>query len=129
LSPQQFQRLKGRYGNDVDSFVDGAQVAVSGSLLRRIHDTDTLWQELVWACQHETVQHLDDLMLRRTRIGLLLKDGGAEYFERIKDLVSPVLGWDDMAWSKELERYQKIILRYYSLPLATVGRTDMQGAA
>ncbi len=42
-----------------------------------IPGTPYAWGELRWAARNEAVVHLDDLLLRRTRIGLLLPKGGA----------------------------------------------------
>ena len=42
--------------------------------------------ELAWAAEQELVLHLDDLLLRRTRIGLLLAQGGAAELPRIRTL-------------------------------------------
>ena len=39
--------------------------------LDAIDGTGILWAELRWAAEHEAVVHLDDLLLRRTRLGLL----------------------------------------------------------
>ncbi|MDF5909243.1 glycerol-3-phosphate dehydrogenase C-terminal domain-containing protein [Pseudomonas aeruginosa] len=39
--------------------------------------SETLWAELAFAAEAEMVLHLDDLLLRRTRLGLLLPGGGA----------------------------------------------------
>ena len=44
---------------------------------RTIPGTETLWAELRWAARAEAVVHLEDLLLRRTRLGLLLRGGGA----------------------------------------------------
>jgi glycerol-3-phosphate dehydrogenase len=129
LSMQQFERLSGRYGQVVNEFIESAQAEADSAALQRIHDTDTLWQELIWACRYESVQHLDDLLLRRTRIGLVLKEGGSEYFDQIEALICPILGWDDSQWREELARYQNIMRRYYSLPFSGSGNSDAQGAA
>ena len=40
-----------------------------------IEGSPVLWSELRWAARAEGVVHLDDLLLRRTRIGLLLPAG------------------------------------------------------
>jgi hypothetical protein len=40
--------------------------------------TQILWAELVWCARHESVHHLDDLLLRRTRYGLILPQGVAK---------------------------------------------------
>ena len=54
--------------------------------LRTIRHTGAAWAELRWACRSEQVVHLDDLLLRRTRLGLLLRDGAAELLPRVKDI-------------------------------------------
>jgi glycerol-3-phosphate dehydrogenase len=40
-----------------------------------IPNTNVLWAELRWAARSEGVVHLDDLLLRRVRLGLLLAAG------------------------------------------------------
>lgn len=62
---------------------------------RPIPDTPFLWAELCWAGAREAVVHLDDLLLRRVRLGLVLPHGGLRLMDRIRPLVQPVLGWDD----------------------------------
>jgi glycerol-3-phosphate dehydrogenase len=66
--------------------------------------------------QHESVVHLDDLMLRRTRLGLLMKNGGEAVLEDIKGLVVEVLHWNEQRWLAERERYREIIEQHYSVP-------------
>ncbi len=56
--------------------------------LRTIRHTGAAWAELRWACRSEQVVHLDDLMLRRTRLGLLLRDGAAELLPRVKEIAA-----------------------------------------
>ena len=41
--------------------------------LHPIPGTETLWLELAIAARFEAVQHLDDLLLRRTRLGILCR--------------------------------------------------------
>ncbi len=74
------------------------------------------WAELRWSLRHEQVVHLDDLLLRRTRIGLLWPQGGAEFLPRIGDLCRQELGWDMQRWQQELSRYQQLWQTHYSLP-------------
>ncbi|RRJ84642.1 glycerol-3-phosphate dehydrogenase/oxidase [Aestuariirhabdus litorea] len=82
----------------------------------RVGNTPTLWCELGWAARAQSVVHLDDLLLRRTRIGVQLPRGGEAWLPRIKQLCQPALGWSDEQWSAEEARYLEIIDRYYSLP-------------
>jgi len=60
--------------------------------------------------------HLDDLLLRRTRLGMLLEKGGEQLFEDLGRLFSDVSGWDGLHWEQEVTRYRGIWKHYYSLP-------------
>uniref|UniRef100_UPI002883164F glycerol-3-phosphate dehydrogenase C-terminal domain-containing protein n=1 Tax=Pseudomonas chlororaphis TaxID=587753 RepID=UPI002883164F len=81
-----------------------------------VGSSDTLWAELAFAAQSEMVLHLDDLLLRRTRLGLLLANGAAAELPAIRALCQPLLGWDDARWEQEQQRYHDLWLRYHSLP-------------
>ena len=105
------QRLLGRYGAMAQQLV-----ADYPDELEPIGHTSTLWAELRWAAAHEAVQHLDDLLLRRTRLGILFPHGAADLFERVRVICHHELGWDDARWQHEVARYQAIIAKYYSLP-------------
>ena len=77
---------------------------------------DSLWAELAWAAEAELVLHLDDLLLRRTRLGLLLPGGGAALMPRIRTLCQARLGWSDRRWEDEERAYAALWQRSYSLP-------------
>ncbi|MFZ3078354.1 MAG: glycerol-3-phosphate dehydrogenase C-terminal domain-containing protein, partial [Bellilinea sp.] len=76
----------------------------------------TLWAELRWAARAEQVVHLEDLLLRRTRLGLLLPAGGLAEFERIREVCQPELGWSDQRWQMEVSNYLSLWQRSYSPP-------------
>jgi glycerol-3-phosphate dehydrogenase len=78
--------------------------------------TQTLWLELRIAALHEAVVHLDDLLLRRTRLGILLARGGLDHEPRIRALCQKALGWGDARWQAEVARYRALIEAHYSLP-------------
>jgi glycerol-3-phosphate dehydrogenase len=63
------------------------------------------------------VVHLDDLMLRRTRLGLLLENGGDEILSDIHGIVTEVRGWSEDRWQSELSRYRSVIEKYYTVPV------------
>ena len=84
--------------------------------LTPISYTRHLWAELTWAAKYEQVVHLDDLLLRRTRIGNLLTQGGQDYLDKIKELCLQALSWSDEKWQQETTRYQNIWQQHYSLP-------------
>jgi glycerol-3-phosphate dehydrogenase len=77
-----------------------------------------LWVELRWAARNEGVIHLDDLLLRRVRLGLLLPEGGLPWLNQIRAIVQPELGWDDERWRAEAAEYTHRWYAYYALPLA-----------
>ncbi len=114
ISDAQYKRLVGRYGEAVSHL--SAWIERDPSLADKIASTDTLWVELLWACENEAVVHLDDLLLRRTRLGILLENGAEEIFPEIKQRCGKLLAWDTSRWNEELVRYRAIIRRYYSLP-------------
>ncbi len=114
FSPAQQRRLVGRYGGRLTNLLQ--RVEVVGS--ERIEGTDTLWAELAWAAEQELVLHLDDLLLRRTRLGLLLANGGQAELPRVRDLCQARLGWDDARWEQEVTDYLALWRARYSLPAA-----------
>lgn len=112
LGADQRRRLLGRYGADIIALAEAAPA----EQLQLIPGTQTLWLELAWAAASEQVQHLDDLLLRRTRIGLLVPNGALAYMPRIRELCQSALTWDAEHWAREIVRYKKIWQSCYSLP-------------
>ncbi len=106
------KRLLGRYARNAPMLVT---IALPDELTP-IPNTHTLWAELRWCARAEGVIHLEDLMLRRTRIGLLLPNGGAEYLPRIRAMCQKELGWDDATWEAEEQAYLALWHANYSLP-------------
>jgi glycerol-3-phosphate dehydrogenase len=104
--------LLGRYGSDAAGLV---AAALPGEL-EPILGTNALWAELRWSARTEAVAHLEDLMLRRVRLGLLLPRGGASLLSRIRDIVQSELSWDDARWEVEAADYLALIASAYGLP-------------
>ncbi len=112
LGADQRRRLLGRYGQQIVAWVENETAAN----LALIPGTHTLWTELRWAALYESVLHLDDLLLRRTRIGMLVTNGAAMYLPRIRSLCQPLLGWDEQRWDQEQSRYLQLWQDCYSIP-------------
>lgn len=112
LTAAQALRLQGRYGTQAAALVAAAR---SGEL-QTIAGSETLWAELRWAARSEAVMHLEDLLLRRTRLGLQLRHGAAEQLPRIRALCQAELAWDDQRWQAEEAAYLELWRRHYSLP-------------
>lgn len=108
------QRLLGRYGGAAEQLLARA----SQEDCAQIGDTKFCLAECRWAIQHEAVIHLDDLMLRRTRLGLLLERGGEQLFDQLRLIFSELRGWEAQRWQQEVTRYRNIWASYYSLPAA-----------
>lgn len=105
-------RLLGRYGDSAKALLDNAPAAEH----ERIANTQFCLAEVRWAAAQEWVIHLDDLLLRRTRLGNLLPEGGAALFPALKTICQDTLGWDDIRWQDELTRYQALWQNSYYLP-------------
>ncbi|MFT5119413.1 MAG: glycerol-3-phosphate dehydrogenase [Psychrobacter glaciei] len=110
------QRLKGFYGRQLDSLLELAH----DDDLAYVTDSNTIWAEIRFAAHYEQVIHLDDLLLRRTRLGLILPHGAMTPLisARLKPICQEELGWNEQRWQQEAERYQQLWQRYYHLPAA-----------
>ncbi|MBJ6138962.1 glycerol-3-phosphate dehydrogenase/oxidase [Marinobacter litoralis] len=109
ISRLTWNRLKGFYGQDLASML-------SEKTCEHVDGTRTLWAELEWACTREQVVHLDDLLLRRTRLGLVLPKGAEAFLPALRQRCQPLLGWSDTQWQQEVDRYLTLYRQSYSLP-------------
>jgi len=123
LDEETRRRLIGRYGADAPNLVEAA---VEGELdAGAIPGTRALWVELRWAARAEGVVHLDDLLLRRVRLGLLTEEGGWPIMERVRAIVQPELGWDDERWEWEAKRYIELWNNSYGTPEGVPDRIEV----
>src|SRR4030066_1156620 len=112
LSDNCRSRLLGRFGADALLMVNSAQPGE----FEIIPGTNYLWAELRWAARSEGVCHLDDLLLRRTRLGLILPHGAVSILPRVKNICLVELGWNKSRWQNELTNYNQLWNDCYSLP-------------
>jgi glycerol-3-phosphate dehydrogenase len=102
--PSQCLRLMARYGMTgsitLCAYDDEEMVPIPG--------TPYLWAELRQSARNEGVIHLEDLLLRRVRLGLIIPNGGLDQMSRIRLIVQPELGWGDTRWSTEEAAYRKL---------------------
>ena len=110
------QRLQGFYGLQLDALLELAH----DDDLAYVTDSNTIWAEIRFAAHYEQVIHLDDLLLRRTRLGLILPHGAMTPLisDRLKQICQQELGWDEQKWQQEVERYTQLWQCYYYLPAA-----------
>lgn len=111
LDPIAQARLFGRYGADTPELLNAAQA----DELQPIGSSPARWAELRWAARAEGVVHLDDLLLRRVRLGLIAPQGGLPLMDRIRAIAQPELGWDDERWHVEAMNYLRLWKESYSL--------------
>lgn len=64
--------------------------------------------ELDYICRHEAVQHLDDLLVRRTTLGLFA-GLDATAFARCGTIAAQALGWSPRRLEEELDRTERIL--------------------
>lgn len=112
VSATTWKRLLGTYGNHAKNLI----LEAAPEDLECIPGMNRLWAELKWSLAHEDVVFLDDLLIRRTRIGQMIAKGGAPFYTRIKSSVQSVLGWSDDQWNQQWTRYQDIWKCAYSIP-------------
>jgi glycerol-3-phosphate dehydrogenase len=110
LSADILQRLLGRYGSEIADVLAESEAGE----LEPIDETHSSWAQIRWAARHEGIIHLDDLLLRRVRIGLMLPAGATSLLDQVDDVVRSDLGWDDARWNSEVERYRRRWVSYYS---------------
>ncbi len=113
LSGDQRRRLSGYYGDRAQQLVD----TTPQDERERIGGTDTLWAEMRWVARNEGVVHLDDLLLRRTRLGLLTRDGGTRWFDRIRRICRDELSWDDARFESEAAAYREHLATHHGMPV------------
>jgi len=109
LPPGQCLRLLARYGIASTALL----CPQDGPDLEPIPGTPYLWAELRQAARAEAVIHLDDLLLRRLRLGLLAPEGGLKLIDRIRLTVQGELGWNDTRWQAEVKDYTDLWRKAY----------------
>jgi glycerol-3-phosphate dehydrogenase len=105
------RRFWGRYGEAAPHLA-----AHFPDLLRPVPGTPYLLAELAWAAGCEPVCHLDDLLLRRFRFGILLADGGESLLPSFEPLLREPLRWSKERWNEEAGRYRRIRAAAHGLP-------------
>jgi glycerol-3-phosphate dehydrogenase len=94
-------RLAGRYGGR-------AARAIGIETRDMIGRTPYALRELAWCARHEQVRHLDDLLLRRVRLGLVAPRGGEAHLHDLEAVCREALGWEQTHWREEVERYRAL---------------------
>ena len=104
ISLAHMELLLRRYGTEVDYLVEliEAEPALAQPLPgAREH----LAVEAVFAASHESVRHLDDVLVRRMRISFESADRGTSAAPVVAELIAPILGWNASRRNAEVQSY------------------------
>jgi glycerol-3-phosphate dehydrogenase len=103
-----YRRLAGRYGYAAERVLDlaAAQAELAEPIVAGLPD---LLAEAPFSARHEQARSVGDVLLRRTRLGLLaareLTADGYEVPRRVAQAMAPVLGWDESRVAQEVQRF------------------------
>jgi glycerol-3-phosphate dehydrogenase len=108
LPADQVERLLGRYGSRVDDLL--GLIAARPELGQPVEGGGGyLGAEIVYACTHEGALRLDDVLARRTRIAIEVRDRGLAAAPHAAALAAAELGWDQARADQELSRYRDAV--------------------
>jgi glycerol-3-phosphate dehydrogenase len=115
VAPEAYAALAGRYGHGANAVL--ALAGERGELAQPIvPGSPDLLAEVVLAARHEQARSIGDVLLRRTRLGLLAArelTGGqagpsgpeAPAVRRVGDVMARELGWDEARLERELRAF------------------------
>jgi glycerol-3-phosphate dehydrogenase len=108
-TPEIGARLLGRHG------IEATEILAAPEKDEAIDGTPALWSELRHAARSEGVVRLEDLLLRRVRLGILMPNGGVSVMDRVKEIAQKELGWDDSTWAREEAAYRATWKKNYAV--------------
>lgn len=114
-APGASARVAGRFAAEAAELVATARQGEA----EPVGESRTTWAELRWSARCEAVTSLADLMLRRTRVGLLLPRGGQQVLADVGVVCREELGWDGARWERERAAYVEPVRRCYAVPPGT----------
>jgi glycerol-3-phosphate dehydrogenase len=105
LDVAQVERLLHRHGSAVDEVL--SLVAERPELAEPLSGAEEyLAAEAVYAASHEGALHLDDVLVRRTRIAIEAADRGLAAANPVSRHLAAVLGWTEDQRLREVETYR-----------------------
>jgi glycerol-3-phosphate dehydrogenase len=122
LPQERLARLLERYGTGADrvaAYLEAgpdAPLACHAGYSRR---------EIEFMALYERVVHLDDLILRRTLMGLLGEVNGP-LLEELAGIVAPVLGWSQQEAAAEVERTIQLLEKVHGVTAAARSKSSFK---
>jgi glycerol-3-phosphate dehydrogenase len=108
LPVAEIERLLGRYGSCVDDLL--RLIRKRSELGRPVEGAGGyLGAEIVYACTHEGAVRLDDVLARRTRTAIQVRNRGLAAAPYAAQLMAPLLGWSEARTSQEIARYRDAV--------------------
>ncbi|MCT1515270.1 glycerol-3-phosphate dehydrogenase/oxidase [Dietzia cercidiphylli] len=106
IREEQVQHLLDRYGSLLEDVLD--QAADRPDLLKTLDGADRyLRVEIVYAALAEAALHLEDVLVRRTRISMEYQHGGVACAREAAQLMAEVLDWDTDRVEREVEMFEQ----------------------
>ena len=124
IDAEAINHLAHRYGGETHTLL--AMVAADPGLAEPlVAGLPYLAVEAVYAVRYEMAMTVDDVLSRRTRARLLLRDRSAQAARRVADLMGDELGWDEQRRISEAEVYQRSVTAERTAP--DLPLTDPEG--
>jgi glycerol-3-phosphate dehydrogenase len=114
LSDERLKTLIDRYGSGVEE-IAAYMHAGPDELLTNYNGYSR--REIEFITRNERVVHLDDIILRRTLIGML-GEVSLGLLEELAMIISPILEWSQKETEAEVERTVQLLQRVHGVTLA-----------
>lgn len=111
-SPARAARLLARYGTTAQAIL-----TVEGAAPEMLADADYSIPELDWLVRHESVQHLADLVMRRTPLAVTGHLSRRD-LDRIGALCAATLSWDAERRTREIQDTETLLVTRHRLRLS-----------
>jgi len=120
VSREVILHLLSRYGAIFEEVLEPTRL--DASLLQPIESgLPYLKAEIRYAVTHEKALHISDVLMRRTRIALEVRDRGVAAARVVAQVMAPLLGWDNLKMEREISEYDRLVAREFAAESAIVG--------
>ncbi|KPH74361.1 glycerol-3-phosphate dehydrogenase [Corynebacterium ulcerans] len=104
VDEQLITHLLGRYGSLCEQVL--APGLEDRQLLTPVEGAEGYcWAEVLYAVTHEGALHVEDVLLRRLRVGMEYADRGVGAVDGVARRIAPYLGWDDAHVEEEISGF------------------------
>ena len=114
VAPEVAEHLVWRHGTDASAVLDLAAAEDLGRPLAA--GFPHLEAEVAWAVDQEQALSLDDVLTRRLRLSMELRDRGAAIAPRVASLIAARLGWDEARQAREVAAFLEAAEREFGVP-------------